>query len=198
MGHEENPRNRIERGSVIRPRDLNGIANPSRRLRRLEREGKVLGVARGLYVGAEAEITLHHSLAEAAVRVPRGVVCLLSALAFHELTDELPFEVWMAVAKGAWTPQGGAPALRIVHMSGAAFVEGVETRAVEGVQVRLYSPAKTVADLFKFRSSVGLDVAISALRAVIAEKRCTSQELWRAAEVCRVTSVMRPYLDALL
>jgi predicted transcriptional regulator of viral defense system len=155
-------------------------------------------VARGLYAGAEAEITTHHSLAEASKRVPHGVVCLLSALAFHGLTDELPFEVWMAVPKGAWTPKGGSPPLRIVHVSGAALTEGVEEHTIEGVDVRVYSPAKTVADLFKFRSSVGLDVAVAALREVIRRRKATPGELWRAAEVCRVSKVMRPYLEALL
>jgi predicted transcriptional regulator of viral defense system len=188
----------LERLGVIRPRDLEGVSNPSRHLARLEREGKVLGMARGLYAGAEAEITTHHSLVEAAKRVPHGVICLLSALAFQGLTDELPFEVWMAVPKGAWTPKGGSPPLRIVHVSGAALTEGVETRTIEGVDVRVYSPAKTVADLFKFRSSVGLDVAVAALREVIRRRKATPSELWRAAEVCRVSKVMRPYLEALL
>jgi predicted transcriptional regulator of viral defense system len=183
---------------AIRPRDLRGVSNPSRYLARLEREGTVLGMARGLYAGAEAELTPHHSLAEAAKRVPRGVVCLLSALAFHELTDELPFEVWMAVPKGAWTPKGSSPPLRVVHVSGAALTEGVEVHTIEGVDVRIYAPAKTVADLFKFRSSVGLDVAVRALREVIRRRRAKPDELWRAAEVCRVSRVMRPYLEALV
>jgi predicted transcriptional regulator of viral defense system len=188
----------LARRGVIRPRDLEGVSNPSRDLARLEREGKVVSVGRGLYAGAEAEITEHHSLAEAATRVPRGVVCLLSALAFHGLTDELPFEVWMAVPKGAWRPKRGSPPLRIVHMSGAAMTEGVETHTIEGVEVRIYSPAKTVADLFKFRSSVGLDVAVGALREVIRRKKAKPNELWQAAKVCRVSRVMQPYFEALL
>lgn len=189
---------KLARMGVIRPRDLDGVSNPSRYLARLEREGGVLGLARGFYAGAEAELTAHHSLAEAAKRVPRGVVCLLSALAFHGLTDELPFEVWIAVPKGAWTPKGGSPPLRVVHVSGAALTEGIETHTIEGVDVQVYSPAKTVADLFKFRSSVGIDVAVAALREVIRRRKATPGELWRAAEVCRVAKVMRPYLEALL
>ena len=188
----------LERTGAIRPRDLTGVSNPSRYLARLEREGKVVSVGRGLYIGAAAEIGAHHSLAEAARRVPRGVVCLLSALAFHGLTDELPFEVWLAVPKGAWTPKGGSPPLRVFHMSGQSFEHDVEVHSIEGVDVRIYSPAKTVADLFKFRSTVGLDVAIGALRELVAKRRASRSEIWRAAEACRVAGVMRPYLEALL
>lgn len=189
---------KLSRRGIIRPRDLEGVSNPSRELARLEQEGEVIAVGRGLYAGAEAKITEHHSLAAAAKRVPRGVICLLSALAFHGLTDELPHEVWLTVPKGAWKPKGGTPPLRVVHVSGAALTEGIETHTIESVEVQVYSPAKTVADLFKFRSSVGIDVAIEALREVIRRKRATPDDLWRAAEACRVAGVMRPYLEALL
>jgi predicted transcriptional regulator of viral defense system len=146
----------------------------------------------------DAELTEHHSLAEAAKRAPDGVVCLLSALRFHELTTQAPFEVWLAIPAAARTPKSNSLPLRIVRFSGNALTEGVEEHLVEGVPVRVYSPAKTVADCFKFRNKIGLDVALEALRETWRARRATMDELWRYAEVCRVGKVMRPYLESLI
>jgi predicted transcriptional regulator of viral defense system len=129
--------------------------------------------------------------------VPRGVICLLSALRFHNLTTQNPFEVWMAIPHKAWRPKGEGVRLRLMHLSGHALTSGVEEHRIEGVPVRVFNPAKTVADCFKFRNKIGLDVALEALRDYRRKHRSGMDELWRFAKVCRVTAVMRPYLEAL-
>jgi predicted transcriptional regulator of viral defense system len=128
--------------------------------------------------------------------VPSGVVCLLSALRLHGLTTQAPFEVWMALDTKAWLPKVDHPPLRFVRFSGAALREGVQRKKIEGVEVRFYSPAKTVADCFKYRNKIGLDVALEALRECRRQKRATADELWHFARVCRVANVMRPYMEA--
>jgi predicted transcriptional regulator of viral defense system len=142
-------------------------------------------------------VTEFHSLEEACKRVPHGIVCLLSALRFHGLTTQAPFEVWLAIDRKARLPRLGALPLRIVRFSGRALKEGVEEHRIEGVPVKTYNPAKTVADCFKYRNKIGLDVALEALRDCRRQRKCTNDELWRYAKVCRVANVMRPYMEAL-
>jgi predicted transcriptional regulator of viral defense system len=129
--------------------------------------------------------------------VPKGIICLLSALRFHGLTTQAPFEVWLAIENKALAPKLEYPPLRIVRFSGAALTEGVEEHIVDGVTIRITGVAKTVADCFKYRNKIGLDVALEALRDAWHEKRMNSDEIWRYAKVCRVANVMRPYLDSL-
>jgi predicted transcriptional regulator of viral defense system len=136
-------------------------------------------------------------LAEVACRVPKGIICLLSALRFHTLTTQAPFEVWLAIENKAVAPKLNYPPLRIVRFSGTAFTDGVETHVVDGVTIRVTSVAKTVADCFKYRNKIGLDVALEALREAWHEKRMSSDEIWHYAKVCRVANVMRPYLESL-
>lgn len=155
-------------------------------------------IGRGLYSLPEAEVTEHRTLAEASKRVPHGVVCLLSALSFHGLTTQNPAEVWMAIDQKAWRPRGETPPIRIVHMSGPALRSGVESHVIEGVEVGIFSAAKTVADCFKFRNKVGLDVAIEALRDYLRREPGSVEKLWRFAKICRVAQVMRPYLEAVV
>lgn len=137
-------------------------------------------------------------LAAASARVPHGVVCLLSALRFHELTTQNPAEIWLAIDRKARAPKAPELPLRIVRFSGAALTEGVETHRIDGVSVRVTSPAKTVADCFKYRRKIGADVALEALRECWRTRRCSVDALWRYAKVCRVTTVMRPYLEAVV
>ena len=134
---------------------------------------------------------------EACKRVPRGVVCLLSALQFHKLTTQAPSEVWLALDRKARAPREGGQPLRFVRMSGRALTEGIEDHRIEGVAVKVYKPAKTVADCFKYRNKIGLDVALEALRDYRQKHRAGMDELWRFAKICRVERVMRPYLEAL-
>ena len=181
---------------VLRSKDLAPLGIPRQTLARLHRRGALDRVGRGLYVLAGADVTEHHTLVEAARRVPHGVVCLLSALRFHELTTQDPFDVWLAIEGKARRPEPEAIPLRIVYMSGEAFTEGVETHRLEGVDVRVFGAAKTVADGFKYRSRVGLDVAIEALKDYRRSPAFDADALWHFAQVCRVSTVIRPYLEA--
>ncbi len=182
---------------VLRPRDLDAEGIPRVYLRRLLAEGLLDHPGRGLYVAAGLKPSPNHSLAEACKRVPHAVVCLLSALQFHELTTQAPFEVWLAIGERARQPRVGYPPLRIVRFSGSALEDGIKGYRVEGVAVKVYSPAKTVADCFKYRNKIGLDVALEALRDCWKKRRATMDELWKAAQICRVANVMRPYLESL-
>ncbi len=186
-----------ERG-VLRPRDLARADLPADYLWRLYRKEKLERVGRGLYALPGADLTEHHTLAEAALRVPHGMVCLLSALRFHDLTTQAPHEVWMAIDVKARRPKEEIIPLRIVRFSGEALTAGVEEHEVEGVSVKVYGPAKTVADCFKYRNKIGLDVALEALRDCWRKRLATADELWRYAEICRVARVMRPYLESLV
>jgi predicted transcriptional regulator of viral defense system len=143
-------------------------------------------------------ITEHHGLVIASRAVPRGVICLLSALTFHGIGTQLPFEVWIAVDRGTRTPPLAYPPLRVARFSGLAFSEGIETNPLEGQAVRVYSLAKTLADLFKYRRKVGLDVTLEALREAWRDRRVTIGEIDHFARICRVEQVMRPYLEGLL
>lgn len=183
---------------VLRASDLEARGIPRQYLHRLHRRGVLERVGRGLYSLPNGDATEHRTLVEAARRVPHGVVCLLSALRFHDLTTQAPFEIWLAIENSARRPQSETIPLRIVYMSGAAFEAGIETHLVEGVAIRIYSPAKSVADCFKFRNQLGLDVALEALRDYRRHKAFDVDALWRYAEICRVANVMRPYLEAML
>lgn len=182
---------------LIRPRDLEPIGISRISLTRAVRRGQLERVGRGLYGLPGRQVSEHGALAEVARRVPKGVVCLLSALRFHGLTTQAPFEVWLAIENKAITPKLDYPPLRIVRFSGAALTEGVDEHVVDDVTVRITCIAKTVADCFKYRNKIGLDVALEALREAWHEKRMTGDDLWRYAKVCRVANVMRPYLDSL-
>jgi predicted transcriptional regulator of viral defense system len=188
----------LRKRSAVRPRELAALGIPPDYLDRLYRRGVIDRVARGLYAWPDAEVSEHHSLAEAARQVPRGVICILSALRFHELTTQSPHQVWMAIPPKAWTPKVERPKLRLFRFSGAALEEMVEEHRIEGVSVRIYSAAKTVADCFKYRNKVGIDVALEALRDAWRKKRVTMDELTAAARLCRMTNVMRPYLESLV
>lgn len=195
--HAERLIKRVRQAGILRPRDVRAEGIPSVTFRRLEQQGILRRAGRGLYMLADsADVTEHHTLAEACMRVPHGVVCLLSALRFHNLTTQAPFEVWLAVETGKWRPVVDYPPLRIVRFSGIALAEGVEEHSIEGVTVRVYGVAKTIADCFKYRNKIGLDVALEALHDVRRRRLCTNDELWRYAQVCRVANVMLPYLEA--
>jgi predicted transcriptional regulator of viral defense system len=182
---------------MIRPSDLLPLGIPRVSLTRAVRRGELERIGRGLYGLPGREVSAQGSLAEVALRVPKGVVCLLSALRFHGLTTQAPFAVWLAIENKAIRPKLDYPPLRIVRFSGAALTEGVEEHIVDGVTVRVTAVAKTVADCFKYRNKIGLDVAMEALREAWHEKRMTSDDIWRYAKVCRVANVMRPYLESL-
>jgi predicted transcriptional regulator of viral defense system len=187
----------IREHGMVRPRDIEGIGLPREYLVRLHRQGKLNRSGRGIYTVPDANVTERHSYAEVAKRVPESVICLLSALAFHEITTQSPPSVWIALRKGARKPALTSPSLRIVRLSGPSLTEGIGNHHVEGVPVRVYSAAKTVADCFKFRNKIGLDIAIEALKDCLRQKKASVNEVYRYAKICRVSNVIRPYMEAL-
>jgi len=187
----------VRRAGVFRPRELDRVGIPREYLRQAKDRGLVRQIGRGLYVADGSRVTEHHTFVEAAKRVPRGVICLLSALRFHGLTTQSPHEVWIAIAHEARRPRADYPPMRIVHFSGKAFSYGIEGKKLEGVAVRVFSPAKTVADCFKYRNKIGLEVALEALRDCYRRRKATMDELFMAAKVCRVARVIQPYLESL-
>lgn len=182
---------------VLRARDLDPLGIARATLTRLEQQGQLRRVSRGLYVRADTEPSAHHTLAEVATRVPHGVICLLSALQFHELTTQTPHEVWLAIGNKARKPSADWPPLRIVRFSERALHEGVERRVIENVPVMITAPARAVVDCFKYRGEVGLDVAIEGLRDYLGSQQRDVDALWRAASLQRVARVLQPYLEAL-
>lgn len=187
----------IRAKGILRPRDLSERRIPRAVLGRLCEAGEITRTGRGLYVAGSEHMTEKHSLAEVAKLVPHGVVCLLSALQFHELTTQLPGEVWLAIPSKARRPKGNTVSIHPVYFSGAALKEGIEVHRIENVTVRVYSAAKTVADCFKARNKIGLDVALEALRDYWRKRKGTADVLWRYAKICRVANVMQPYLESL-
>lgn len=187
----------VKRLGLVRPKDLNQHGIPVIYLRRLLHRGELVQPARGVYAVAGHEPTLHHSLAMVSKRIPRGVVCLLSALAYHEIGTQLPSVVWLAIDQRSRPLVTTDLPAKIVRFGAQSLVEGVEEHSVEGVTMRITNPAKTVADCFKFRNKVGLDIAMEALRDAWRKRKVTMAELDRFAATNRVTHVMRPYLEML-
>ena len=188
---------RIAKQGIFRARDLESAKVPRAYLRRLVERGLLDQVDRGLYRLPGASITELTSIANVAKRVPHAIVCLLSALQIHGLTTELPHAVWIMIDRHARAPKLGYPKLEIVWGSGRARTHGIERRTIEGVPVRLTTPAKTVADCFRYRRRVGLEVALAALRDYLRKHRSEVDKLVEAARLDRIEAVMRPYLEAL-
>jgi predicted transcriptional regulator of viral defense system len=185
------------RAGVFRARDMVAAGYSREYLRRLMLQKQVLQLGRGLYASTAFEGDEHQSLVAAAKRVPRGVVCLLSALRFHEIGTQSPHQVWLALPRGANRPHAVDLPLLFCKFSGDAYTFGVQEHALAGGTVRVYSPAKTVADCFKYRQKYGVDVAVEALRDGWRGKKFSMQDLTEAAAVCRVSKVIRPYLEML-
>jgi predicted transcriptional regulator of viral defense system len=187
----------VRKAGIFRPKDLDPHGIPRECLVRLYRRGLVQRLGRGMYTLADTDVSEHHSLAEVCKKVPHGVICLVSALRFHGLTTQAPFEVWMAIDVKARKPKADGLPLHIVRFSGDALHSGIEEHLVQRVTVRVYNAAKTVADCFKYRNKIGLDVAMEALRECWRDRRCTMDDFWRFAKICRVANIMRPYLESL-
>lgn len=187
----------IRQKGFVRPSELEAEGIPRRFLYDLVESGLVERRSRGLYVAENHKPTAEHSLAQVAKRVPSGVMCLLTALRFHELTTQSPVEVWVALPEKARRPRLDHPMIRVARFSGESLTSGIEVHELEGVTVRVYSAAKTVADCFKYRNKIGVDVAVEALRDFNRRFRGGATELARFARICRVAGVMQPYLDSL-
>ena len=181
--------------SMARARDFVNAGISRTRLRRAVLDGRLQRLSRGVYVRVDQPPGDHWSLRQVAVRAPNAVVCLLSALAFHGVTTQQPHEVWIALEGTAWAPQIGNLRLRILRFSGQAFRLGVETHVVEGVTIRVYSLARTVADCFRMRNKIGLDVAMEALREALRSRKVTRDQILQMARHLRVERVILPYME---
>jgi predicted transcriptional regulator of viral defense system len=187
----------IRKSGVFRVKEAKALGLHPEQVRRLIRLGQLTRLGRGLYAPATAEAGEHHTLAEVAKRVPKGIICLLTALRFHALGTQHPREVWLAVDRRAAIPKLDVAPVRIVRMTGAAMTSGVDEHEIEGVTVRVTSPARTVVDCFKFRNKLGVDVALEALRLARQRKRVQNRELLHYARLLRVEKPMSPYLQAI-
>jgi len=180
----------------LRASDLADAGVPRVMLTRMAASGQLERAARGLYRLPDSGSSEHEGLVTVASKVPQAVVCLLSALQFHGLTTQLPWQVWIAMPRGSHVPRLEYPPIRMVQFTGEAYTQGIETHERDGVKLHVYSVAKTVADCFKHRNKIGMDVALEALKDARAQGRASFDDLWRCAKVCRVSNVMRPYMEA--
>ena len=181
----------------LRASDLASAGVPRVVLTRMTASGQLERAARGLYRLPDSLGSEHQGLTAVATKVPQAVFCLLSALQFHGLTTQLPWQVWIAMPRGSHAPRIDHPPIKMVQFTGEAYSEGIESHLRDQVALRVYSVAKTVADCFKHRNKIGLDVALEALKDARSQQKASADDLWRYAKVCRVANVMRPYLEAL-
>ena len=184
--------------TVLRSKDLEDRGLSRTQMKVAVDAGHLERVGRGLYSLPGAELTEHHSLVQAARRVPTGVVCLLSALRFHDLTSQNPHEVWLAIGPKDRLPAPGSPPIKIVRFGEGHFQLGLETHGIEGAMLKVYSVARTVVDLFRYRNKIGIDVALEALREAWRTRRLQLDDLDRYVRICRVQRVIQPYLEGLL
>ena len=187
-----------ERGGILRAAEAIRLGVHPRTLYAMRDAGTIERLSRGVYRLASMPPLGNPDLVAVALRVPEGVLCLLSALAVHDISTQIPHEVHVALKRGAEPPRLEHPPVRVFWFTGAAFTSGIERHVLDGVDVRVYGAAKTVADCFKYRNKLGLDVALEALKLYLRKKRGRPDDLMRSARVCRVESVMRPYVEALL
>lgn len=185
-------------GSILRLAELRAAGVTAATISRMERGGEVIRLARGLYQHPDASVHLHHSMAEVAKRAPRGVVCLITALTFHGITLQLPSRVWLAIGQKDWAPRHNGVRIRVSRFTERLLSQGVETHMIEGVPVKVFGVAKTVADCFRHRNKVGLSVALEALREAIYQRKATPGEIGEQAIAGGVWNVMQPYLEAIL
>ena len=181
---------------AIRPKDVEQMRTPRLVLYRLAWNGELIRSARGVYMPASLEPTELHTAVEITVAIPKAVICLLSALQFHDLTTQMPDRVWVAIDRKARKPQIALP-VKLVRFSADMLSKGVEKHRVEGVELRVTNAAKTVADCFKYRNKIGIEVAIEALSDCLQKRKATREEIWRYAKLCRVANVIRPYMEAM-
>lgn len=184
-------------GGMLRTKQVLAMGIHPRTLYALRDAGQIAAVTRGRYRLADLPPLGNPDLVAVASTIPKGVISMISALAFHGITTQVPHQVDVALHRKGNRPRLKYPPVRVFWFSGPAFNEGIEAHVLDGVQVRIYCPAKTVADCFKYRNKIGLDVALEALRECLMDNKATIDQLWHFAGVCRVQRVMRPYLEAL-
>ncbi|MDR3211989.1 MAG: AbiEi antitoxin N-terminal domain-containing protein [Planctomycetota bacterium] len=196
MGRQQQILELAREKGIIQAEDVKALGISRNYLHRMHKEGLLEKIAVGLYALPEAPVRENSSLAEVAKRLPHAVVCLVSALSYHGITTQIPHEIWLTIPRSSWRPEVEYPPLNLTYVSGPAYAFGIQEHNINGVMVKIYSLAKTVADCFKFRNKVGIDVAIEALREAWRSRKVTMDELVEAAGVDRVSKIMRPYLEA--
>lgn len=179
---------------IIRAAEVEAVGACRTLLPHLVNKGVLRRISRGAYALAEYQPE-HETLLAVTAAVPHGIICLLSALQFHEITTQMPMKVWIAIKRGMCMPTSKGLDLQVIKLTDPAFSEGIEEHEADGIRIRVYSPAKTVVDCFKFRNRIGLDVAREALRDAVAQKKATRDEIWRLAKCCRMARAVRPYLE---
>jgi predicted transcriptional regulator of viral defense system len=190
----------VETRGLVRARELDAMGISPTHLQRLYEQGLLARSGRGIYTLPDVALNEHQALSEAALRIPRGVVCLLSALRFHHIGTQNPHQLWLALPPRTHRPKFDWPPLKLVQMTSSLLIEdaGVEEHLLNGIRVRMTNPARTVVDCFRFRNKIGLDVALEAAKDGWRNRRYTMGELSRYQKLCRVTEVMRPYLEAII
>ena len=187
----------LEEHGIMRLAELRSAGVTAATVSRMARAGEVIRLVRGLYQLPDAPFDTSHSLAEAAKRLPKGVVCLVSALAYHGLTDQLPKKVWMAIGKKGWAPKPAGMPIRVIRFTESLLAQSVETHVIEGIPVKVFGVPKTIADCFRHRNKVGLSVAIEGLQEALRQRKASPAEIVRHAERGGISTVIRPYLEAL-
>ena len=198
MNRKEQIMQLADTSGIIRAKDLETIGIPRNYLYKMHKDGLLEKISPGLYSLPNSLGTEYSTIAEIAKRIPHAVICLVSALIYHELTTQLSPDIWISVPKSSRKPKIKYPPINLTYVSDLAYSFGIQKHIINGVLVKIYSPAKTVADCFKFRSKVGLDVAIEALRNVRRSRKATMDELMEAAKVNRVLKIMMPYMEAIV
>ena len=198
MTHENQILKFFKTKQILGSQDLKERDIPTVYLSRMVDQGKLRRIGRGLYILPGGDYDENQSLLEASQIVPKGVICLLSALRYHELTTQNPFNVWLAIDRNMAIPQLSTSMIRIMRYSTSAYTSGIETHKISGLTIQVYNPSKTIADCFKYRNKIGLDIALEALRDGWRSKKTSMDELWHYAKICRVSNIMRPYLETLV
>ncbi len=189
----------LRKNGILKTSEVLELGISREYLRLMASKGQVIRITRGHYCLPDYAFSATQSIAEISKQIPKGVICLLSALRIHGLTTQNPFEVWIAIERGAWKPRSNRTTqTRYMMFSGKSFSEGIEIKVVDNVKVKVYNPAKTVVDCFKYRNKIGIDVAIEALKHAWNDKMFNMDELWSYSRICRVSKVMQPYIDNLL
>ena len=183
---------------LVRMREFRDAGVGAETVARLVRDGAVERIARGLYQLSGAMPDPRHNFSEASALVPKGVICLTSALQFHEMTLQMPSAVWMAIDRTGWKPKIGYPPIRFVRFGTRAMSEDVTYHQIDGVAVPIFEPARTIVDCFRYRNKIGLDIALESLREGLRAKRVTPDQLWKFARSARVWTVMRPYVETMV
>lgn len=197
LSNRELARSLLGSGRMMRLSELRAAGVTAPTLARMTADGEALRLGRGIYQASHADMGMQHDLAQVALRAPKAVICLVSALAFHGLTDQLSGKVWIAIGAKDWEPVVDFPPIKVVRFAGRLLEQGVETHEIEGVPVRVFGVAKTVADCFRFRSTVGITVALEGLQEALRQRKASPAELMQTFETGRIASVARPYLEAL-